>query len=633
MHILLIIVIIILSILLVAVYVLTAYSQRKVSNEEIYKKLFYSNPSAVAFCLGKEGDKFRNVYIDQDNNFIEKIEDLPTNETGTPIFLKSHGDVMETSNGFTIDGIDAKFNCPSGYTGPNCIPEYPCNDESGANKPITFTSFNSLNLNQNNFSYTVDVNLLNDSPQDPINKRLYIKCLDEHNYEIHACNHNELLNTEEISKGNVICETYDICAEHINGYTHNFDPKGKPMNNNEYYSCFNGKSGEKQVCKDEFVYSLTNQTCIKLNKCVNNEGKTYPLDANNYIICNSDRERIIKCVNGVDETGVHCIESLCKPSVKTSNSDLFEYTYSVTTCIGNKENVVNCDNTEKELNIFGNLYKYPYEIYDNTTANCITVNDPKSLTTKLVDLNYNNKLGQPYSFDVKKNLYDCTGVDGLIGIQDYANKGALVNGQIVPSNTYPIEPPCITDSTPPKYNLEVYNVTYDPENIAFIVEARDNIIENTAFVTKDGDKYNFTYYINGAQYQTQTTSVPPLGFDENANTVLPSKQPWVTNAAMGYKFPYEYPPGTTIDTKVVRIEDTALNNKMNYARLTENNGKLEDADSDLVVLSWTKDTITLGGDKPKPRALIYQIKGVYIVIDSLLYKFTNGDKERKIIKE
>lgn len=539
-------IIVIIIICLVYYYTVTRHS--KSSNDTIYKKLFMNNPNAIAFSIGKQSDgTYLNVYINSDSEFEEKYEAFPVKEDGNPLFIKNHGDLLwnEDGNGFKIEGIDYDFRCPEGYEGQDCSAKSPCNDEPGKIKPITYTMFKSLGLNQNNFDYIIGTRFKR--ADEPLNNRLYIICGDKQEYEIHGCPINKVLDTEELSvSGNVVCNAYDVCTENLNGYAHNFAPDGSNVENNQYFVCSNGESVPK-TCADGLDYSIPNHTCILPNRCYKNDGKLFPLNDTQYTICANDADKIITCPNGVDKTGIACIGEICVPSESTNISDYTDYVYSVVTCDEDNNKIeVSCDTSTKTIDLYQNTFTYPSQIYKDGA--CVDVTDPKTVATKLLLLNYNNRLTDAFPFDPKTDEYDCTGVEGLVGTHSFQNGVAkLVDGTTDKIYNYSVANPCITTE---KRKLDwdgLNGAEYDKD----LVQLKYNGGEAFSFIDKelsinDKGEYVYKYVQDSTQYIISTSDAPPYGYIPDGTPVFDSDAKVYTDAIRDLKYPADYPDGTTI---------------------------------------------------------------------------------------
>lgn len=588
------IVIVVCLIIIVSVYIVTIYKNRKLSSSEIYQKLFVDNPRAISFSIGKQSDgTYLNVYLNEDGTTEERYETYPIDEAGNPIFLKSHGDLTETDEGYTISGIDFTFTCPEGYSGVTCEPTPPCNNENGIIKPITYTLFNSLGLNKNQFDYS---NPLKRSVFDePINNRLYITCKTGTDYEINSCEPNEVLDVDEIKKGKAVCISYDICQEQMNGYIHNYDPKGAELENNQYFVCQNGVSEEK-TCDDGYVFSRPNYSCLANNRCFNNEGAKFKQDENSYIICVNDIEKVITCSEKVDDTGVNCISSICKPSTTYMNCDLFDYTQGVVNCVDNKEVVVDCTSEEKTLSIFKNDFMYPSKIYDKETNACIDVTDPLALKTKDIYVNYNNLLTSSYLYT--GTAYDCTGTENLIGTIYYDQNVVITpSGEKEDLVKYKLEPPCVTEEANHNFPT-LLNFQLDPETLSFTTDFGENINKDYPILTKNSDgNYVYNEFVDYDIINTYISKTPPLGFNDDCSYVIPGTGLIrVTSASKWSYTPVYRDESDLISTTKTTISSNSIDKNTKHILLPYANGKsTDDSDSDYTI-SYTPSIINI---KPK----------------------------------
>lgn len=626
-------------VILVIVWVITYYNNRKISNDEVYKKLFVNNPAAVAFCIGKQPDgTYLNVYLNEDGNAEEKYEKYPINEAGNPIFTKPHGDITELENGFKISGISPDFTCPSGYEGPNCTPIAPCNNEDGVVKPITYTMFNALGLNKNQFDYLTPSK--HKFAEEPINNRLYIQCLTGKNYEVHSCNYNQVLNTDDIKNGKVTCISYDICKENLNGYIHNIDPNGKELQDNQYFICAGGKS-EPKTCEEGYVYSDHNKSCMIENRCFNNDGATFPYSDSVYILCEDDIEKKIQCVNGVDESKVACIGSKCVESRNPGDSDLFPYIDEAILCNeDNTKTVVDCrgpmeyyalDDTQK--------YSYPQKIYDEDSKKCID-SDVMKMTTNSVQYNFNQALISAHPYNIVKKAYDCTSFPDSLGVIDYMSKTVtLKNGKTDSMFNYPLDPPCVVEKITPIRFAPILTAKYYPELVAWILYDNVPHTDIIHLKLKDG-VYTYTaftldYYIN-----TYTSKKPPIGFNDDCSYLINKGKSKGVQINAGMNWNYETPSyrstSDIIDHKKILYGDPELAYADTVVFCPQfPKGKLSDGSANTAQVSWTEDVITVGTHSV-PRTLngLVILHGEYLApgVQSSNLMIKKGDPPRKCIQ-
>lgn len=265
---------------------------------DIYRRLIQNYPDfIIAFTYKKiNNNKYLNYYLNDSLVLEPREEDHPVTFDGLPYQNnKSHGNITESNDGFSISGIDFPFRCPLGwdYIGNGkCTVKPICNDNDiNVYRGINQYQFNELRRSNTNFAF---------------HSRLYVDC--DTNTEL-ACQPNELyIGGNKISKDLNPCEPYDLCIDRIQNYTHRFPIKiDDVIPDNAFYRCINGKS-VLQTCANNTIFSEIQQNCVPISQCAREiDNTTFPNTDTSFILCRNGNEFEINCPSGVfiDENGRH----------------------------------------------------------------------------------------------------------------------------------------------------------------------------------------------------------------------------------------------------------------------------------------------------------------------------------------
>lgn len=158
------------------------------------------NPSTRAITFGwiESRKLFKNVYAEDDGKIKVKYKSYPANDMADSILQNTnHGIITEYSNGFSVSGINKnqKFECPSGYTTPDCKLESMCEPKDVRKMKIINNSlFNLLNL----YNYKTPIN--GEISTHQYHPKLRVKCLNSQgDYTIDPCKKTNWYNWNKTS--------------------------------------------------------------------------------------------------------------------------------------------------------------------------------------------------------------------------------------------------------------------------------------------------------------------------------------------------------------------------------------------------------------------------------------------------
>lgn len=526
MDILFIILSIILIIIIVAVYVL---NNVPITSDitTLFKNIVKLKPSTTSFCIGKKkGEKnlYRNAVTNSNGNVIIKEDQHPIGLDGEYIILKDHGTIIENGDGYKMSGMEmVNFKCPNGYTGINCtlIPICEPNDV-GKIKPLTYTQFNSLGLYANTISAYKRKTL--PSTTEPTHPRIRVQCLtDTGEYKLETCPDNRLLDD------NLICQPYDICEDHMNGYKHNFKLHKDDLDlaNNEYYICQNNVSVKTQ-CINDTIFSSTLHGCITESICFNRGNDTIRIDDKSYVQCENDMGKKIECETHVIENDggvLSCFIPTCSPVKYEYNDAQLKYVYGEVTCVNDVAETKMCDNTP-EPRVYSykwaepfqyTIENWPKEVLVNNK--CVTPTDD-IIANPIINLAWSNAMPASHPFNLITQEYIC---DPTYKYRwDYLNNTLIPNnndGEIVNSAA-----PCQNDLVNSPITFEnwalpldsVYIFRYEPTHLPSYKN-----IHLWPIINKRSKKYFHTRCTYDAENLNVTTYVSdnlPLGFSNPPQT-------------------------------------------------------------------------------------------------------------------
>lgn len=346
---------IIISIIVLTVLVILQKSKKTKSLYIVFERLRKGNPliSAITFGWIPNREMYKNVYSTNDGKFEIKYESYPVTETGDPILQNTnHGIVTEYRDGFSIQGVNKnqKFQCPEGYTTANCVLEPICSEsDSGKIKGLKQAHFWLLNL------YNYKASGLSSINRHLYHQKLKVSCLNAiGDYSIVPCEENEIVT--QTTNDSINCKRYDICQDRLNGFVHNYKitDTQSSLKENEYYRCLNGTS-VFSTCDNSFVFSNYNKSCIPKNVCFGKDYTEISVDKNNYIQCEKDIPKNVKCPHGtiVLENHLRCKISTCIPMNQYFEDNVLKYIFSRTTCSENDETIdITCDVTHVKKKIY-----------------------------------------------------------------------------------------------------------------------------------------------------------------------------------------------------------------------------------------------------------------------------------------
>lgn len=448
----------------------------------IYRKLLKNNPSTVAFTLGWIDSRraYKNVYAlnARQHDVLIKYEKYPVSSDGKPVTISNtHGTIVSAVDGFSISGINSNvtFDCPSGYSGPECKLSALCDDDdtdAGTYKLLTRDRFKTLNLYDYAGSGVVGTR---SDDESPYHKRLRVRCLDTAgNFTIEPCADNKLVDRDTVK-----CVAYDLCNDRLDGYKHNFytgvgtdgddDGKNAQLKDNQYFVCENNVSVMRE-CTDDTVFSSKAMGCIAKNQCFGRGNDRLRLNDESYLQCAGDTGHIKRCAHGVglhDETP-YCLIPKCVPRSYDYDDGFLRFTTGKIWCSedgAETSRQLLCDEsvTDKRLqykwgsgDVDIRLPNWPREILDESRRQCVepTIDDIVKPDT-YIKVQWTGAMGGSYNFDVRAKLFACEPRDDLLRL-DYVNQKLVpdvdITGKFV---DYTI--PCQTIRSPvPYFETEVF---------------------------------------------------------------------------------------------------------------------------------------------------------------------------------
>lgn len=430
----------------------------------IYKKLLKNNPRTIAWTFGwiEKRNSYKNVYVNNDKNvenyyaFDVKYENHPIAFDGKPLLIdNTHGVVTSHSSGFSISGVnsDMPFNCPSGYSGPECQQSSLCDaKEAGTYKLLSRDQFKTLNL----YNYTGS-SLYVHEDEYPYHQRLRVKCLNETGkFDIEACADNKLVDRDTVQ-----CKIYDLCNDRLDGHKHNYPiaENESPLNVKQYYVCETNKSVLRE-CTHDTVFSNVNMGCIAQNKCYGLGEKRLVLDDESYLQCSGDIGQIKRCKYGV---GLHyetpyCMVPKCIPRTYSYDDGLLRFITGMVWCDEN-------DNAHQELcderankkeyrytwgtqpDVVVRIPNWPHSVFDETRRICVEPTmDGIMVPNAYIKVQWTNNMKKSHDFDVRTKRFVCQPKDNLLQL-DYV-KHRLIPDIDVTGKFVDYSVPCQTVNSP-----------------------------------------------------------------------------------------------------------------------------------------------------------------------------------------
>lgn len=427
----------------------------------IYKKLLKNNPRTIAWTFGwiKNRNLYKNVYVNNDEQnyaFDVKYENYPISFDGKPLIIdNTHGMVTSHSSGFSVSGInsDMPFDCPSGYSGPECQQSPLCDaKEAGTYKLLSRDQFKTLNL----YNYTGS-GLHVHEDEHLYHQRLRVKCLNETGrFDIEACVDNKLVDHETVQ-----CKIYDLCNDRLDGYKHNYPITENefPLNDNQYYVCETNKS-VLRACADDSVFSNVNMGCIAQNKCYGLGEKRIVLDNDTYLQCLGDVGQIKRCKYGV---GLHyetpyCLVPKCIPRTYSYDDGLLRFITGMVWCDENDDaHQALCDErvVKKEYryrwgtqpDVVVHIPNWPHSVFDETKRVCVEPTmDNVLIPNAYIKVRWTDNMKKSYDFDVRTKRFVCKPDDNLLQL-DYINH-RLIPDLDVTDKFVDYSVPCQTVNSP-----------------------------------------------------------------------------------------------------------------------------------------------------------------------------------------
>nr|WOZ57597.1 Vp91 [Menippe mercenaria nudivirus] len=386
---------ILVSILLLYYYI---QKQKPTDLETTYSRyLIRSTNPDTGFTHKKLSDtQYENYRLNYDSSnpdlLVKAIEPYPITSSGSEYKPREHGTVIENTNGFTITGCDAKFDCPPQFqwdtVKKQCVITSLCkNDEVDIIKGLDQYHFDNATFDVDKSTKYHDI--------------LYARCLENGEYALEECPQYTIYNQKDMQPAtNNPCESYDICMDKPDYTIHHVDiGNGVILKEDEYYMCVNRKSVLKK-CKSNSVFNVSANACIELNPCaLQPDGFTIEHDLNSYILCTNGKEYTVNCANGV----------------YTSNG------FDKLECIIDKSKTI--------IEYFTNQYvAIPISLYEYANNEATIFHAVAGMTTKFVPLLEDNS----GFYKTSRNKYLFEGIEIYDHFVAYENESTKEKGISVP---------------------------------------------------------------------------------------------------------------------------------------------------------------------------------------------------------
>ncbi|UHB41727.1 VP91 [Macrobrachium rosenbergii nudivirus] len=302
---------IILFIIIIIYYILN--KPKRVDLLKTYEnQLLTTKDPIYAFTHKKLPDgTFENYYMNYDTEeaglLKREINTFPVTKTGESYKTHEHGTVITTKDGFTISGINTKFNCPSNWFWHET--EHVCkvipfcgSDDTGLIKGVDYYNFHTNNFQKELNKKSKEKQVMATKNDIAYHKRLYVTCLEDESFKIDTCPDNMLYNQLESQSGTVNpCNLYDVCNEMLNYTVHLNKIDDYNLEENEYYVCIDGVSNLRK-CRDDLSFDVTTKACIERDRCFDKpDDYTFYNDERSYFICKNKKEHTVNCRFGVFE--------------------------------------------------------------------------------------------------------------------------------------------------------------------------------------------------------------------------------------------------------------------------------------------------------------------------------------------
>lgn len=269
------------------------------------------NAPIKKFTYARRGNQYE-VYAVNENHTLTKsmssdVYDLLGNKVEEPTFA-----ITKRTNGFDVDGITHKFNCPTDYlwNGTRCEEKPKCNNESGKLKRY-------LNY-----------------------ARGFIKCKEGTNFEIGYCSGYTLFNGTK-------CAPYDPCVDMVQNQTHNVGITEV----GQYFRC-QGNTSVAAKCPENSIY-VPEVGCTPLNQCQGiADGTKVKINNTTFATClNGAVGRVTTCRAGTNLNDSNNCEELCSQRVtEWFSNEFFHIPKSGVSCPENK--VITCGSDQKHLDSY-----------------------------------------------------------------------------------------------------------------------------------------------------------------------------------------------------------------------------------------------------------------------------------------
>lgn len=524
-------ILIVLALVLVVVLV-GAYLLNRVPKLQNLTTLFNNvrllDPMITAFTLryDEETGKYVNVSIDENGEVRSRRENRPIDKLGSYIINQDHGTVEDLANGFKISGFETStFTCPSGYSGPTCQLNKLCEPivDDGRLKPLTYTQFNDLYVNQS-INPTIVTRGKRDAPIEAVHPRIRIQCLTNGEYELQACPDNRLLDK------NLSCRPYDLCQDRLSGYKHNnqISDTDPPLPSNQYYICENGAS-VKTTCLDGTKFSMSANGCITESVCFGKGSITLPRDEKSYIQCKNDVGVVVNCTNGVtvNASGDRvCVSKACEPQTLSFSDSVISYVYGQVVCVNNRPELKICDNAPKPRKYEYNwaepfnytIDNWPTEILNTKSGICETPTD--SIIVGPVSLAWSSAMYQSHPYDLRTEQFVCE-PNSTKYRWDYKNGTTVPSTDMFVDTGAPCQSQALT-ATPWSPNVDLVRYPEIDETKPFtrppllIGEPMNALIDSWPVYSSRDRKYRVSLVdlssdgsISLSAYESD---IPPLGF-------------------------------------------------------------------------------------------------------------------------